>query len=168
MVCIMNKKLMSLVLVGMLGFGMIGCSKKEEITVEQVETKVMEEEEKVEEKQEIDVVIENEYYKITLKEKYQDEVNQEVGYKVEIENKCDRTIGVYVDKVSIGDTMNETFYFYEEVTVGKKCNSDIVWATWMEGQEVKSMEDLKDVQLTIVAYDIDTGYDIVEETIAID
>lgn len=164
----MNKKLMSLVLVGMLGFGMFGCTSEEEVTVEQIETKVTEEG-KTEEIQETDVVmVDNEYCKITLKGKYQDEVNGEVGYKVLIENKCDKDLSMYATELSVNGMMNENFAFYEDISVGKKCNSEIVWYTWIDGQEITSMEDLVDVQMTIVVYSDEVMNNLVEETIVID
>lgn len=163
----MNKKLMSLILVGMLGVSVVGCS-TEEVVVEQVETKITEEG-KTEEKQELDVVmLDNDYCKMTLKGKYQDDVNGKVGYKVLIENKCDKDISVYLDKVSVDGMMNENYTFYEDVSVGKKCNSEIIWYSWIDGQEVLSMEDLKEVQMTVIVYDNTSYYNLVEETIVID
>ena len=164
----MNKKLMSLVLVGMLGISVVGCSTEEEVVVEQVETKITEEG-KTEEKQELDVImLDNDYCKMTLKGKYQDDVNGEVGYKVLVENKCDKDISVYLDKVSVDGMMNESYTFYEDVSVGKKCNSEIIWYSWSYGQEVFSMEDLKEVQMTVIVYDSTSCHNLVEETIVID
>ena len=125
----MNKKLIGLGLGIMLGLGMIGCN-NDDVAVEKVEENSPIVEQKIEDdksknKEMNAVLMDNEYVKATIIEKYEDEWG-EIGYKIQVENKTDKHLMIYTNNTSVDGMMNDPS-FYVELTGNKKANENMYW-----------------------------------------
>lgn len=168
----MNKKLIGLGLGLMVGLGMVGCT-KDEVVVEKVEEKnptvvqeVEEEKDNNNSNKEMNaVMMDNEYVKMSIVGMYENEWG-DVGYKVQVENKTDKHIFMYIKSASVDGLMNDPM-FYVELTGGKKANENMYWnKDYEENGNVKSIDDLKNIEITVVIHD-DNYNTLKEETLKI-
>ena len=167
----MNKKLIGLGLGIMLSLGMIGCN-NDDVAVEKVEENSPIVEQKIEDdksknKEMNAVLMDNEYVKATIIEKYEDEWG-EIGYKIQVENKTDKHLIIYTNNTSVDGMMNDPL-FYVELTGNKKANENMYWyKDSEENGNVKSIDDLKNIETTFIISDGDTYNTLKEETYCIE
>jgi hypothetical protein len=145
----MNKKIVGLILAGVLTLGMVGCSSSNSEKVDSGSATPTKEEKKEtpvkETKKEEVVLVDDDLAKIVVNERAIDEFNGGM-YKFLIENKSDKKITVQSRDVSIDGVMQEPV-FSVDVTPGKKANGD------MSFMEIKDLKELKNLEGRLVIYD---------------
>ena len=113
-------------------------------------------------------LINDDNLKMTITKKYEkgDSKYKEIGYKVTITNKTeDIDLIIGLNNASVDGVMNDPAWA-TEIPAGKKSNETIMW--WVgEGSDefnsnVKSLDDLKNVEGTITVSNNDT-YDTLGE-----
>lgn len=113
------------------------------------------------------VVLDNKYCKMVITETYEDKALNEVGFKVMIENKTDKDLSIGAEEVSVNGYMNDPSWAVD-VTAGNKANSKIIWLTNNDdNSNVKSVDDLKDVKMSISIIDKTTFEILIKEKVAI-
>ena len=148
----MNKKLIGIGVCGVIVGGLLfGCdSSTEENVVEDNATKQEQQVEKQEQpKYEGEVVIDNEFIKMTILGESEGMFGY--GYEVLIENKTDKSLLIGYNDVSVDGMMNDPFWA-TEVTAGKKVKSTIEWSD----ESITSMADLKNIEGIIHISDEET------------
>lgn len=114
------------------------------------------------------VIVENEYMTMTILEKYEDKSWDEVGYKVKIENKSDIDLLIGIDGVSVDGVMNDPFWA-TTVTAGKTSYENIYWYLDSDdNQNIKSIDDLKNVEFELSISDDETWDTLYNESIVIE
>ena len=113
------------------------------------------------------VVLDNEYCKMIITETYEDKTWNEIGFKVTIENKTDKDLLIGAEDVSVNGYMNDPVWAVD-VTAGNKVNSKISWLTNNEdNNNVKSVDDLKNVKMKISISDKNTLDTLAKEKVTI-
>ncbi|MCI6736784.1 MAG: hypothetical protein MR593_01500 [Intestinibacter sp.] len=146
------KKLISIIACFILCLSFVGCSSDAPASnVSSSDVKSKNQEDK--NKEEI-VLVDNDYATVTITEKYED--MGEIGYKVTIVNKTKKKhLMVAVEDVSVDGVMNDPFWA-TDITAGKTDYSEIYWfEDGEDNKNVKSIDDLKNVEgkITISDYD---------------
>lgn len=98
-------------------------------------------------------LVDNELVQVNIVNIYEDPMWNEVGFEMEIINKTDIMLMVSIDDVSVNGVMNDPFWA-TEVAPGKTAYSNMGW--YINGdtnKNVKSLEDLKNIEGTLKAYD---------------
>ena len=160
----MNKVLgLGLTIVLSLGC-LVGCNKTEEekikedaTIIEDVETYELTDKEKELNK----TVLNDDMFEITFIKAYEDEYG-EIGYEIMITNKTNKTISFYADNTSVGNVMCEPSHYDNTTTPNKTVYTKLAWYIDNElNKSVKSINDLKDVEMTLVI--IDENYNTLRE-----
>lgn len=111
------------------------------------------------------VILDNDVCKFTVLEPVEDESMKTVGYKVLVENKTNDTISVGLQDVSVDGVMNDPMWAVD-VTAKNKAYSQIEWITNSSTNEnVKSIEDIKNVKGRVYIMNADTGEELCNENI---
>ena len=104
-------------------------------------------------------LVDNELVQVNIVNIYEDPMWNEVGFEMEIINKTDIMLMVSIDDVSVNGVMNDPFWA-TEVAPGKTAYSNMGW--YINGdsnKNVKSLEDLKNIEGTLKAYDSNDIFD---------
>ncbi|WP_343348547.1 hypothetical protein [Terrisporobacter petrolearius] len=113
------------------------------------------------------VVLDNKYCKMVITKTYEDKTWNEVGFKVTIENKTDKDLLIGAEDVSVNGYMNDPVWAVN-VTAGNKVNSKISWLTNNEdNNNVKSVDDLKNVKMSMSISDNNTLDTLTKEKVTI-
>lgn len=138
-----NKKIVTLVLVGMLSVGVIGCDNK----IEDVNTEPVTNVGATKDKEIIDkVIVDDEYAKVTLISAYRidEPINGvETGFNIRIENKADFPISVWAENASIS---NEMIMIGCSGTVSPGCNASENWYFFTNDGGASLDIDLEQIQ----------------------
>lgn len=111
------------------------------------------------------VILDNDVCKFTVLEPVEDESMKTVGYKVLVENKTNDTISVGLQDVSVDGVMNDPMWAVD-VTAKNKAYSQVEWMTNSSTNEnVKSIEDIKDVKGRVYIMNADTGEELCNENV---
>lgn len=111
------------------------------------------------------VILDNDVCKFTVLEPVEDESMKTVGYKVLVENKTNDKISVGLQDVSVNGIMNDPMWAVD-VTAKNKAYSQVEWITNSSTNEnVKSIEDLKDVKGRVYIMNADTGEELCNENV---
>jgi len=111
------------------------------------------------------VILDNYVCKFTVLEPVEDESMKTVGYKVLVENKTNDTISVGLQDVSVDGVMNDPMWAVD-VTAKNKAYSQVEWITNSSTNEnVKSIEDIKDVKGRVYIMNADTGEELCNENV---
>lgn len=142
----MNKKILSLIAVGVLSISLVACSSGESEKVDGGNATAVEEKNdgNEETKKEEIVLVDDELAKIVVTEKKADPFG--AGYVVSVENKSDKKIIVQTRDTSVDGTMEEPI-FSIEVMPGKKAND------MMQFTNITELEGLKNVEGKLVILD---------------
>ena len=142
----MNKKILSLIAVGVLSISLVACSSGESEKVDGGNATAVEEKNdgNEETKKEEIVLVDDELAKIVVTEKKADPFG--AGYVVSVENKSDKKIIVQTRDTSVDGTMEEPI-FSIEVRPGKKAND------MMQFTNITELEGLKNVEGKLVILD---------------
>lgn len=142
----MNKKILSLIAVGVLSISLVACSSGESEKVDGGNATAVEEKNdgNEETKKEEIVLVDDELAKIVVTEKKVDPFG--AGYVVSVENKSDKKIIVQTRDTSVDGTMEEPI-FSIEVMPGKKAND------MMQFTNITELEGLKNVEGKLVILD---------------
>ena len=150
----MMKKIMNLVAVGALVVTMVGCTETKEVNVTTTQPIQVQEQQQPKLNK---VLVDNEICTITVLEKYQDNTMCEVGYKLHIVNHTDREILIGEDcNLSVNGVMNGYGMFATNVTGGHEGYANWYFVTTVEEQNVHTIEDLQDVEFTLMIWDNNT------------
>ena len=166
----MLKKLLSLMVLLICIIGLTGCSDTENSDTNVQGSSTKKEDEKSDNNEDnMDLeLINDDNLKMTITKKYEkgDSTYKEIGYKVTITNKTeDIDLLIGLNNASVDVVMNDPAWA-TEIPAGKKSNETIMW--WVgEGSDefnsnVKSLDDLKNVEGTITVSNNDT-YDTLGE-----
>lgn len=111
------------------------------------------------------VILDNDVCKFTVLKPVEDESMKTVGYKVLVENKTNDTISVGLQDVSVDGVMNDPMWAVD-VTAKNKAYSQVEWITNSSTSEnVKSIEDIKDVKGRVYIMNADTGEELCNENV---
>ena len=111
------------------------------------------------------VILDNDVCKFTVLKPVEDESMKTVGYKVLVENKTNDTISVGLQDVSVDGVMNDPMWAVD-VTAKNKAYSQVEWITNSSTNEnVKSIEDIKDVKGRVYIMNADTGEELCNENV---
>jgi len=111
------------------------------------------------------VILDNDVCKFTVLEPVEDESMKTVGYKVLVENKTNDTISVGLQDVSVDGVMNDPMWAVD-VTAKNKAYSQVEWITnSITNENVKSIEDIKDVKGRVYIMNADTGEELCNENV---
>ena len=146
----MNKKILTLLSIGIVSISLVACSSEENEKVEtgnatQVEEST-EEVSNVESESTEVVLVDDDTIKATVTEKTVDVFG--AGYNVTIENKTDQKIIVQTRETSLDGVMEEPI-FSEEITAGKTAKGMIQF------MNITELENLKNLEGKIVVLDED-------------
>lgn len=145
-------KLISLIIAGALT--LTGCS-SDGSTNNTEDTQVKTESKQEEPKEMNKVLVDDEYCTITMTGYYEDTTWSEAGFKVTIVNKSDKNLLIGVENVSVDGTMEDPFWA-TTVAAGKESNEKIYWYTNSEDNNIKSVDDLKNIEMTFNISDDDS------------
>ena len=137
----MNKKILTLLSIGIVSISLVACSSEENEKVEtgnatQVEEST-EEVSNVESESTEVVLVDDDTIKATVTEKTVDVFG--AGYNVTIENKTDQKIIVQTRETSLDGVMEEPI-FSEEITAGKTAKGMIQFMNITELENLKNLE----------------------------
>ena len=137
----MNKKILTLLSIGIVSISLVACSSEENEKVEtgnatQVEEST-EEVSNVESESTEVVLVDDDTIKATVTEKTVDVFG--AGYNITIENKTDKKIIVQTRETSLDGVMEEPI-FSEEITAGKTAKGMIQFMNITELENLKNLE----------------------------
>ena len=147
----MNKKILSLISIGILSISLVACSSDDSEKVEtgnatQVEQSNGEQASDIESEATEVVLVDDDTIKATVTEKTVDVFG--AGYNVTIENKTDKKIIVQTRETSIDGVMEDPI-FSEEITAGKTSKGMIQF------MNITELDDLKNLEGKLVVLDED-------------
>ena len=147
----MNKKILTLLSMGILSASLVACSSDDDEKVEtgnttQVEQSSEEQTSDVESEATEVVLVDDDTIKATVTEKTVDVFG--AGYNITIENKTDKKIIVQTRETSIDGVMEDPI-FSEEITSGKTSKG------MMQFMNITELEDLKNLEGKLVVLDED-------------
>ena len=157
----MNKKMLTLLSIGILSASLVACSSDDSEKVEtgsatQVDQSNEEQTSDVESESTEVVLVDDDTIKATVTEKTVDAFG--AGYNVTIENKTDQKIVVQTRETSIDGVMEDPV-FSEEITAGKTAKGMIQFMNITELEGLKNLEG-KLVVMNGDTYDEISSYDM--------
>ena len=145
-----------------------GEEETESVSNDTTNVTVVEEQEEMAPQQETIVLVDNEYCTISITEKYEDAMWNEVGFKLLIENKTDVPLLIGIENVSVDGFMNDPFWA-DSVTPGNKAVSSMSWIVGADSNpNVKSTEDLKNINMTFNISNDETWDRLADVNVTID
>ena len=143
----MSKKVLGLILAGILTLGMVGCSTSEKVdSGSATPTEEKKEAPAKEEKKDEIVLVDDENIKAIITEKKADPLG--AGYMISVENKLDKKIVVQTRDTSVDGTMEEPI-FSLDIMPGKIAKG------MMQFMNVTELDNLKNVEGKLVVMDED-------------